>query len=120
MSNIPDQILHFLTFSHFRLKTESNEYERELENDNAYKDKEIAALRTKVEASSKKLDEYRKEVGYLNTLLDNEKVCITSLDINLTSYEKAKSEQLDQTSKASERKIVDLEQDNANLENEVR
>lgn len=50
------------------------EYEKELEADNEYKEKELQTLKKKFESLAGKSDDYKKEVSQLEKLYEKEKV----------------------------------------------
>ena len=58
----------------YRYKEEALEYEKELEADNQYKEKELDALTKKFDILTGKSDEYKKEIAQLEKLYDREKV----------------------------------------------
>ena len=57
-----------------RFKEEAEEYEKELEADNEYKEKELQTLKKKLESLASKSDDYKKEVSELEKLYETEKV----------------------------------------------
>lgn len=98
------------------------EYEKELEADNEYKEKELQALKKKLEALAVKSDDYKKEVAQLEKLYEKEKVryifsCKKSINLFVLqeNAEKAKTEL--ETLKTN---LVRVEQENELLENQIR
>jgi len=75
-SSPSESLISFLLiqFPIFSYKRDALEYEKELEDDNEYKQKEIEKLQKKLETTTTKLDEYKKENNQMNIIIDREKV----------------------------------------------